>query len=437
MKIRIRVLGLAFLGVWVAGFAVANPRPAPDPALGAPVLEAQYAPPAEAIEAHVLGRGETFSQVLTRAALGGPDLSALVLALREQVDPRRLLPNTSVLVRRWTESGSPRAVEVSLNADSTVRLSRNSVGWMGEMVVTPTVVDTVYLAGVLGEGGSIYQAVVGHADIDLPRKERESLVWQLAHIYGWVLDFSHDIRPGDSFRVVYEREARPDGTSRTSRVLVAEIVNRNTSLPAVFYDAHGDGGDYYNEKGRSLRLQFRRYPVAYPRITSNFNWRRYHPVLKRTRPHLGTDYGTGYGAPILTTADGVVAFAAWDGGYGNLVKIDHGNGYETRYAHLSRFQKGLRRGKRVKQGETIGYSGATGLATAPHLHYEFRRFGQPVDPRTVRLPAAPPVPRTQMEDFRLLTEHRALLLAGATLPRTEAPPPVLDALPATDALPTN
>ena len=416
MKIRLRVLALAILGIWFAGFAVVQPRAAPNPEVTAPVLAAVYAPAAEAVDAHVLRGGETLSEVLTRAALGGPDLSGLVLALREQVDPRRLMPNTTILVRRWAESGSPRAVEVSLNPDSTVRLLKNGVSWTGEMVLTPTVVDTVYMAGQLGEGGSIYQAVMNHPGLELPRRERESLVWQLAHIYGWVLDFSQDIRPGDAFRVVYEREARPDGTSRASRVLVAEIVNQKAVLPAIHFDGDGNGGDYFNREGRSLRLQFRRYPVAYPRITSNFNWRRYHPVLKRTRPHLGTDYGTGYGAPILTTADGVVSFAAWDGGYGNLVKINHGNGYETRYAHLSRFAKGIRRGTQVKQGQTIGYSGDTGLATAPHLHYEFRRHGQAVDPRSVRLPAAPPVPSKHMEAFRVLTTQRAELLARATPP---------------------
>lgn len=422
MRIRMRVLALAILGVWAAGFAVVHPRPAPDPVASAPVLAPQYAPPAEAVDAHVLGSGETLSEVLTRASLAGPDLNGLVLAIREQVDPRRLLPNTSVLVRRWAESGSPRAVEVELNADSTVLLNRNAVGWTGEMRVTPTVVDTVYLAGRVGEGGSIYQAVLNHQDLELPRKEREALVWQLAHIYGWELDFSHDIYPGDSFRVVYEREARPDGTSRSSRVLVAEVVNRGRSLPAILFEAHAAGPDYYNAEGRSLRLQFRRYPVAYPRITSNFNWRRYHPILKRNRPHLGTDFGTGYGAPILSTADGVVSFAGWDGGYGNLVKIEHGNGYETRYAHLSRFAKTIRRGRRVKQGETIGYSGATGLATAPHLHYEFRRHGQPVDPRGVRLPAAPPVPRDRMDEFRSVAEQRTVLLAGAVPPEERALP---------------
>ena len=417
MRIRLRAMALAFVGVCAAGFAVAHPRPVVDPAATAPELAPQYATPVEALDAHVLGHGETLSQVLSRASVGGPDLSGLLLAVREYIDPRRLLPNTSVLVRRWAETGSPRAVEVAVNRDSTVRVLRDELGWVGEMVVTPTVVDTVWVAGRIEEGGSIARSVASDPSLDMPQSERDLLVVKLAQeIYGWALNFTSDIHPGDEFRVVYEREVRPDGTSRRSRVLAAEIVNRGTPLPATLFEAYDGRPDYYDERGRSLRLQFSRYPVEYVRITSNFNWRRYHPVLRRTRAHLGTDFGTGYGAPILSTADGTISFAGWDGGYGNLVRIDHGNGYETRYAHLSRFEKGIRRGARVRQGQRVGYSGATGLATAPHLHYEFRRYGQPVDPRTVRLPAAPPVPPSRMEEFRRLLEERTVLLAGAVPP---------------------
>jgi murein DD-endopeptidase MepM/ murein hydrolase activator NlpD len=141
-------------------------------------------------------------------------------------------------------------------------------------------------------------------------------------------------------------------------------------------------------------------------------------VLHRNRPHLGTDFGTGYGAPVKTTADGTVSFAGWDGGYGNLIKIGHGNGYETRYAHLSRFAPSIRRGTRVKQGQVIGYTGATGLATAPHLHYEIRHHGRAADARTIRLPAAPPVPGPQMEAFLELASERATLLASVPVPES-------------------
>lgn len=420
MKIRIRVLLLGLFGMTAAGFAVGYPRTPVDPAAAAPALTPVYAAPVEVVASHAVGRGETLSDVFAQARLGPNELNRLLLAIREHVDPRRIMPNTTVLVHRWAGGDSLRSVEIELNADSTVLLTPGSLGWTSDIRVAPTHIDTVSIAAQLGRGESLYSAVVNHPDLDLPLREREALVWQLAHIYGWEVDFAHDVRPGDAFRVVYEREARDDGTSRSARVLVAEVENQGRVLPAVFFDPEGNGGDYFNQEGKSLRLAFLRYPVDYPRITSNFNWRRYHPILKRNRPHLGTDFGTGVGAPVRSTADGVIRFAAWDGGYGNLIKVNHGNGYETRYAHLSRFAPGIRPGKRVKQGQIIGYSGGTGLATAPHLHYEMRQYGRPEDPRKVRLPSAPPVPTRYLQAFRDLAAQRVTLLP----PLDPADPPV-------------
>jgi murein DD-endopeptidase MepM/ murein hydrolase activator NlpD len=417
MMIRIQALAISAVVALVVGFGVVQPRVTVAPVESVPVMAALYAVPAEVVEEHVLRRGETLSDVFGRAALAG-EMNGMLLALREHVDPRRILPNTRVLVRRWAEDGSPRGVDVLLNSDSMVRLSRGPLTWTGEVQFTPTVVDTVVVAGVIERGSSLYSTMVHRANLDMPLREREALVWRLGHIYGWELNFASDMHPGDTFRVIFERDVRPDGTSREARVLVADVVNQGRSIAAVLFDPHGDGGDYFRPDGRSLRLTFNRYPVDFPRITSNFAPNRYHPVLHRNRPHLGTDFGTGYGAPVKTTADGTVSFAGWDGGYGNLIKIDHGNGYETRYAHLSRFAPSVRRGARVKQGQVIGYTGATGLATAPHLHYEIRHHGRAADARTIRLPAAPPVPESQMDRFRELASERDALLASVPVPES-------------------
>jgi murein DD-endopeptidase MepM/ murein hydrolase activator NlpD len=292
------------------------------------------------------------------------------------------------------------------------------VSWECEMHLTPTETDTVMVAGRLRAGSSLYTALVHNPALeDMPRRERESLLYGLAEIYGWELNFATDMREGDTFRVVYEREVRPDGSARASRVLVAEIVNQNRPIPAILFDVDGNGGDYYTTEGKSLKLAFSRYPVDFPRITSNFARQRFHPVLQRNRPHLGTDFGAAHGTPVKTTADGTIAAAGWDGGgYGNLIRIDHGNGYETRYAHLSRVAPGIRRGTRVRQGQVIGYVGATGLATGPHLHYELRLYGQPTDSRTARLPAAPPVPEARMAEFRAVAQEKTVLLAAVALP---------------------
>jgi murein DD-endopeptidase MepM/ murein hydrolase activator NlpD len=416
--IRIQALAIGAVVALVVGFGVVQPRPTVDPVETAPLLATLYAVPAEMVEEHVLSRGETLSDVFGRAALAS-EMSGLLLALREHVDPRRIMPNTRVLVRRWTEDGTPRAVDVLLNSDSMVRLSRGPVTWTGELQLVPTVVDTVVVAGVIERGSSLYSTMVHRAGLDMPLREREALVWRLGHIYGWELNFASDMHPGDTFRVIFERDVRPDGTSRDARVLVADVVNQGRSISSVLFDPYGDGGDYFRPDGRSLRLTFNRYPVDFPRITSNFAPNRYHPILHRNRPHLGTDFGTGHGTPVKTTADGTISFAGWDGGYGNLIRIDHGNGYETRYAHLSRFAPTIRRGTRVKQGQVIGYTGATGLATAPHLHYEFRHHGRAVDARTVRLPAAPPVPGPQMDAFLEVARERETLLASVPIPERQ------------------
>ena len=424
MKTRIRAVVLGALGLLVAGIAVAYPyREPPDPVETAPLLAPMDVPPAEQSTTLLVRPGESLSELFQRAELPSSEWSGLVLALQEQVDPRRIRPETPVRVRWWAEDLSPRAVEVALNPDNTAVLERNSVSWTSELVPTPVRVDTVSVAGRVRPGGSLWNGILTHPDlVDVPARARLNMVIALtSDVYGWQVDFYHDVRPGDTYRAVFEREVRPDGTSRNERVLVAEIVNRNDTIPATFFDPRGDGGDYYDDEGESLRLTFRRYPVDVVRITSNFSWRRYHPVLHRSRPHLGTDFGTGIGAPVLATADGVIRFAGRDGGYGNLVKINHGNGYETRYAHLSRFAPGIRPGRRVEQGQVVGYSGGTGVVTAPHLHYELRRHGAALNPRNVRLPAQPPVPEEQMEAFQRVVAERAELLPPVPLPPDSEP----------------
>jgi murein DD-endopeptidase MepM/ murein hydrolase activator NlpD len=235
------------------------------------------------------------------------------------------------------------------------------------------------------------------------------LVYRLADVYEFQVDFSHEIQPGDRYRFVYERERRPDGTARSQRIIAAELVNRGEVMPAIWYSEGGDLEGYYDLEGKPLATGFSRYPVAY-RITSNFSTRRYHPVLGIYRAHYGTDFGAPAGTPVHATADGTVIFAGRNGSYGNLVKIRHMSGYETRYAHMRAFAKGIRAGVRVKQKQVIGYVGMTGLATGVHLHYELRHNGQPINARTAKLPTAPPLPADHLERYRLIaTESMALL----------------------------
>lgn len=382
----------------------------------APVLPALYVPPPEEVETHVLARGETLSGVLARADITGTEFADLLLALREHLNPRSLGTGSEITVRRWAGRGGTRAVEVRANADTTVRLIRQTLGWSSEVVITPTELDTVWVAGRIEAGRSLYTVLMNDDELDLPVGERVQLVDELSKIYGYKLDFSREIQPGDTYRLAYEREARPDGTTRSRRVLIAEIVNQGRVYPAIYFTDRNGRGDYYDMDGRALRFGFRRSPLDYVRVTSSFSWRRYHPVLGVYRAHLGTDYGAATGTPVKATADGTVTFAGRDGGYGNLIRIRHFGGYETRYAHLSRFAKGIRPGAAVKQEQVIGYVGATGLATGPHLHYELRKNGQPINPRTVQIDAAPEIPTEERDRFNELVSERLALIESLVVP---------------------
>lgn len=412
------VLTLGAFVVWRPGRGDVGPDEAP-------MLGALYAAPVERVETEVLARDETISDVMMRAGITGADFNELLLSLRAHVSPRRMTAGSEITIRRWARDSTLRAVDVRVNADTTVRLVRGIAGWSSDVIETPVILDTLYVDGQIDAGKTLYEAFVDDGGLDLPYQERASLVWDLASVYEFKLDFAHDIHPGDRYRVLYEREARPDGTARRRRILVAEIVSQGRTYPAIYFDPDGSSGNYYDLDGRSLRTAFSRYPVQYARITSSFSWRRYHPILGIYRAHLGTDFGAPTGTPVRATADGTVTFAGRDGGYGNVVMLRHFGGYTTRYAHLSRFAAGVRRGTAVKQGQTIGYVGATGLATGPHLHYELRKDGRPIDARSVRLPGAIELKGEQLAAFKAHAGDRIALLErvsgrGARLATAEA-----------------
>lgn len=405
---------LTVLGLGAAN--VMEPRRSLDNRGQAPLMTPVYAPPLEQIETLELQRGQTLSQLLMKAAITGPDLSELLRALNTQQNPRSLAAGAEVTIRRWTSTGEPRIVDLALNPDTTIRIQRSGLGWTTNLAITPVVVDTVFVTGKIAAGRSLYESIAMDTAIKLPIDERIQLVSEVADIFENEIDFLHDIQPGDEYAVAYEREARPDGTSRprTRRVLISRLVNRDSIYNAVRFD-FGKSSAYYDLKGNSLQSGFRRFPLDFAVITSNFAWRRYHPILGVYRAHLGTDFGAASGTPVRATGDGTVVSAGRSGGYGNVVVIRHYNGLSTRYAHLRGFAKGIRAGARVTMNQTIGYVGATGLATAPHLHYELRKDGRAVDFKTAKLPTARPLPVAYQEEFRGLVKERLVLLEEGIL----------------------
>lgn len=254
----------------------------------------------------------------------------------------------------------------------------------------------------VARAGVIRSSLFGAADeADMP----DSIAIQLADIFDGDVDFLRDLRKGDHFSVVYEMVYRDGLPVRTGRVLAAEFVNKGKALRAVFFATSDSGrGGYYAPDGKSMRKTFLRSPLAFSRITSRFGMRR-HPLYHNWRKHTGVDYAAPTGTPIRATGDGVVDFAGRKGGYGNAVILRHGGRNSTLYGHMNHFARGIHRGVRVAQGETIGYVGQTGWATGPHVHYEFRVGGTPRNPLTIALPAARPVPGAQMAAFRSQTKQ--------------------------------
>ena len=236
----------------------------------------------------------------------------------------------------------------------------------------------------------------------------DRLIMELANIFGWDIDFALEIRAGDSFSVIYQEDFLDGEKYRDGSILAAEFVNRGKSFRAMRYVDETGRADYYSPNGKSVRKAFLRSPVDFRRISSRFQKSRWHPVLGKKRPHRGVDYAASTGTPIKASGDGKIILRGRKGGYGRTVMIEHGGGIVTLYGHLSRYASKQRHGTRVNQGQTIGYVGKSGLASGPHLHYEFRINGSHRNPLTVKLPAADPIAKKYRTDFQ---EKTAPLLA--------------------------
>ncbi len=236
---------------------------------------------------------------------------------------------------------------------------------------------------------------------------------QMADIFGGDIDFHHDLRKGDRFTVVYEMAYSNGEPIRSGRILAAEFINQGHSYRALYFQTSPTHGDYYSPDGKSMHKAFLRSPLEFSRVSSGFSLARLHPVLNTWRAHKGVDYAAPTGTKVKVTADGIVALVGKQGGYGNVIMVNHQGRYTTVYGHLSKFAAGLHRGQHVSQGEVIGYVGMTGLATGPHLHYEFKINGVQRDPLRVALPDAAPISAAQKAAFadgtRELSERLTML----------------------------
>jgi murein DD-endopeptidase MepM/ murein hydrolase activator NlpD len=328
-------------------------------------------------------RGDTVAELLARLQI---DDAEAVTFLRSAKDVRaltQLRPGRNV----WAETdASGSLLHLRYLTPSGTLFSVVREGTTFKASEQPVELE----AQPLRAAGTIRSSLFAATDAaDLP----DAIAIQIAEIFSSQIDFHRDLRRGDRFAVVYEGLHYNGELVKTGRVLAAEFVNDGKTHQAVWFETGKGEGSYYTADGRSMRKAFLRSPLEFSRISSGFTAARFHPILQAWRAHRGIDYAAPTGTRVRSTGDGVVKFMGRQGGYGNLVIVQHAGGYETYYAHLSAYASGLRQGSRVSQGEYIGYVGQTGMATGPHLHYEFHIRGVQHDPLRVTLPEAVPITR--------------------------------------------
>lgn len=352
----------------------------------------------------VVRRNDTLDQIFRKLALNLSDLANLraIGATRQLLD--RLMPGEQLtLVHR---NGALVDLQRNISLTEQLQVHRADDGFHTSVVPRP-----IELRPTLARG-TIHSSLFESANA---AGLQDGTVLKLAKIFGWDIDFVLDLRDGDAFLVSYERVFQKGEFLQDGEILAARFINQGRTYEAVRYQGADGATRYYTPDGRSMEKAFLRAPLEFTRVSSVFSAARFHPILNRIRAHQGTDYAAPIGTPVHAAGAGHISFRGWAGGYGNEVQIDHGGGIVTLYGHLSRFAPQTHLGAHVAQGDTIAYVGMTGLATGPHLHYEYRINGRFQDPQKVKLSDATPIDATLRPAF---LQQSAPLLAAL-----EPPPP--------------
>ena len=377
-------------------------KPAEDPA------EVALAPPPvpepEPWLEYRIRRNDTLARILDRI---GADAEAKEFLLSQKMKSyRKLRRGDSVQFR--LRDGRLAELQYKTSPEYYLRAGRDRGGKLWASENPPELTSREERrGGIIGDGEGLFVAA-DRAGVD------DRVIQALIDLLETRVDFYRGVWAGDSFRVVYDRLADADGeTAQTGRVKAFEFVNRGNAVRGAWSDS---AGGYYDESGAAMRSAFLSAPLKYNRISSRFTNRRFHPVLKKWRAHRGVDYAAPTGTPVRSTAEGVVSFAGKKGGYGNLILVNHFKIYTTAYGHLHKFAKGIRKGRKVQQGQVIGYVGSTGLSTGPHLHYEFRVRGKHRDPLSQNIPKQlPPLKGDALAKFKAETEAVWARLSGVAL----------------------
>ncbi len=334
--------------------------------------------------------GDSLSLIFKRVGFSARELHDIMSLGQETRPLTRILPGKELRFLA-DEEGRLAAMAYDLGEASVLEVRRGEQGFVAHTIEHELEARLAQASGTISDSLFLTASRAGLSD---------NLTMELAGIFGWDIDFSLDIRENDRFAVIYEELYLHGEKLRDGRILAAEFINRGKVHRAIRYTDAENRSDYFNPDGDSMRKAFLRSPVDFTRVSSRFNLNRRHPILNTIRAHRGVDYAAPTGTPVRATGDGRIVSAGVNGGYGKTVVIQHGSRYNTLYAHLNGYARGIRAGQTVRQGQIIGYVGMTGLATGPHLHYEFQVDGVHRDPLRVQFPDASPLAAKYIEDFR-------------------------------------
>lgn len=339
----------------------------------------------------------TIGAVFDHHLIEGPEKAVLVASIGNAFDLRRIRAGQPYTIDRLLD-GRVRRFEYEIDGDRRLTATRGSLDGTPRFHTAiepiPKESTVVMVEGEIDRDTNSLSAALDEAG------ERIDLALGLADVFSGEIDFNSGLQPGDTFRLLVDRQTREGKLAGYGPILAAEFVNDGRQLRAIRFTPEGGAAAYYDDQGRSLKRFFLKSPLKFePRVTSRFSSSRRHPILGYARAHNGVDYGAGTGAPVVSVAPGVVTFAGWSGGGGRTVKVRHANGYETEYLHLSAIT--VRKGARISQGDLVGRVGQTGLATGPHLHYGLKKAGRYVNPIVEHrnMPPGEPVPAALQNVF--------------------------------------
>jgi murein DD-endopeptidase MepM/ murein hydrolase activator NlpD len=338
--------------------------------------------------------GDTIATLLSRLGINSQDSAGFLRDARDVKAMHQLVPGKIIHVES-TAKGELLLLRYFPGGSEQLVMEKSGGGF--RMGTQPPKLET-HIQMKTGLINSSLFSAVDSAGVP------ESIATQIVDILASDIDFHRDLRKGDRFTVVYDSLYGNGEPARPGRVLAVEFINQGTPHRGIYFQAENGESGYYAPDGKNLRKAFLRSPLEFSRISSGFSSARFHPILKTWRAHSGIDYAAPTGTRVKAAADGTVTFAGWQGGYGNVVILQHQGRYSTVYGHLSSFAKGLRSGQRVSQGDIIGHVGATGMATGPHLHYEFRENGVQRDPLRLAMPTATPVASKHLPAFYEYTQ---------------------------------